>query len=160
GGSRPHLLTQAQLRREHGGEGRRRDRRCERRPGVPEYEVGEPGGVVHAGEHGPRPGDAGSALLAELPDLRQELRDRERRGGEGQVIEEQGHRARMTCPGAAMFVTSPPAGHRSSIFLLMDAVDRKILAELEVNGRLTLTELADRVRLSLSACQRRLRRLE
>jgi DNA-binding Lrp family transcriptional regulator len=43
---------------------------------------------------------------------------------------------------------------------LVDAVDRKILAELQLNGRLTLTELADRVRLSLSPCQRRLRRLE
>jgi len=42
----------------------------------------------------------------------------------------------------------------------VDAVDRKILAELQLNGRLTLTELADRVRLSLSPCQRRLRRLE
>lgn len=42
----------------------------------------------------------------------------------------------------------------------MDAVDRKILAELQTDGRLTLTELADRVRLSVSACQRRLRRLE
>jgi len=42
----------------------------------------------------------------------------------------------------------------------VDAVDRKILAELQSNGRLTLTELADRVRLSLSPCQRRLRRLE
>ncbi len=42
----------------------------------------------------------------------------------------------------------------------MDAVDRKILAELQVNGRLTVTELADRVRLSVSPCQRRLRRLE
>ncbi|HEV8462159.1 MAG TPA: Lrp/AsnC family transcriptional regulator [Gaiellaceae bacterium] len=42
----------------------------------------------------------------------------------------------------------------------MDAIDRKILAELQMNGRLTLTELADRVRLSLSPCQRRLRRLE
>ena len=42
----------------------------------------------------------------------------------------------------------------------MDSIDRKILAELELNGRLTLTELADRIRLSLSPCQRRLRRLE
>lgn len=46
------------------------------------------------------------------------------------------------------------------MILRMDAVDRKILAELQLNGRLTLTELADRVRLSLSPCQRRLRRLE
>lgn len=42
----------------------------------------------------------------------------------------------------------------------MDAVDRKILAELQQDGRLTLTELADRVHLSVSPCHRRLRRLE
>jgi DNA-binding Lrp family transcriptional regulator len=32
----------------------------------------------------------------------------------------------------------------------MDAVDRKILAELQRDGRLTITELADRIRLSVS----------
>ncbi|MBJ8347121.1 Lrp/AsnC family transcriptional regulator [Antrihabitans sp. YC2-6] len=42
----------------------------------------------------------------------------------------------------------------------MDATDRKILAELQADGRLTLTDLADRVRLSLSPCHRRLRALE
>jgi DNA-binding Lrp family transcriptional regulator len=42
----------------------------------------------------------------------------------------------------------------------MDAVDRKILAELQQDGRLTLTELADRVGLSMSPCHRRLRSLE
>ncbi|MFC9839358.1 Lrp/AsnC family transcriptional regulator [Rhodococcus sp. NPDC127530] len=42
----------------------------------------------------------------------------------------------------------------------MDTVDRKILAELQQDGRLTLTELADRVRLSISPCHRRLRALE
>ena len=42
----------------------------------------------------------------------------------------------------------------------MDDVDRKILAELQRDGRLTLTELAERVRLSLSPCHRRLRALE
>ncbi|MER5420667.1 Lrp/AsnC family transcriptional regulator [Streptosporangium roseum] len=42
----------------------------------------------------------------------------------------------------------------------MDDVDRKILAELQQDGRLTLTELAERVRLSLSPCHRRLRALE
>lgn len=46
------------------------------------------------------------------------------------------------------------------MILPMDVVDRKMLAELQANGRLTLTELADRVSLSLSPCQRRLRRLE
>ena len=42
----------------------------------------------------------------------------------------------------------------------MDAIDRKILAELQDHGRLTVTELADRARLSLSSCHRRLRELE
>lgn len=42
----------------------------------------------------------------------------------------------------------------------MDAIDRKILAELQQDGRLTITELAERVRLSLSPCHRRLRALE
>lgn len=42
----------------------------------------------------------------------------------------------------------------------MDAIDRKILAELEQDGRLTVTELAERVRLSVSPCHRRLRALE
>lgn len=42
----------------------------------------------------------------------------------------------------------------------MDKVDRKILAELQVNGRLSVTELAERVGLSLSPCHRRVRALE
>jgi DNA-binding Lrp family transcriptional regulator len=43
---------------------------------------------------------------------------------------------------------------------LMDDVDREILAELQQDGRLTVTELAARVRLSVSPCHRRLRELE
>jgi DNA-binding Lrp family transcriptional regulator len=42
----------------------------------------------------------------------------------------------------------------------MDAIDRKILMELQNDARLTITELADRVRLSLSPAHRRLRELE
>ncbi len=42
----------------------------------------------------------------------------------------------------------------------MDAADRKILAELQQDGRLTVTELAERVRLSVSPCHRRLKALE
>ncbi|GAA5159299.1 Lrp/AsnC family transcriptional regulator [Pseudonocardia eucalypti] len=42
----------------------------------------------------------------------------------------------------------------------MDAIDRKILATLQEQGRLTLTELAARVKLSVSPCHRRLRELE
>lgn len=42
----------------------------------------------------------------------------------------------------------------------MDAVDRQIIAILQAEGRITLTDLADRVRLSVSRCQRRVRELE
>jgi DNA-binding Lrp family transcriptional regulator len=42
----------------------------------------------------------------------------------------------------------------------MDDIDRKILAELQVRGRSTITELAERVQLSVSPCHRRLRALE
>jgi DNA-binding Lrp family transcriptional regulator len=46
------------------------------------------------------------------------------------------------------------------MFLHMDAVDRQIVAIMQAEGRITLTELADRVRLSVSRCQRRVRELE
>jgi DNA-binding Lrp family transcriptional regulator len=42
----------------------------------------------------------------------------------------------------------------------MDAIDRKILAELQTDGRLSVTELGERVGLSLSPCHRRVRALE
>ena len=42
----------------------------------------------------------------------------------------------------------------------MDAVDRQILAELQSDGRLSVTELAERVHLTVSPCHRRLRALE
>src|SRR5256885_2907011 len=42
----------------------------------------------------------------------------------------------------------------------MDAVDRRILAELQRNGRISNVELAQRVNLSPSPCLRRLKRLE
>lgn len=42
----------------------------------------------------------------------------------------------------------------------MDALDQKILTELQLDGRLTVTELASRVGLSVSPCHRRLRELE
>lgn len=44
--------------------------------------------------------------------------------------------------------------------MLIDRVDRQILAELEENGRLSVTELAARINLSVSPCHRRLRELE
>jgi DNA-binding Lrp family transcriptional regulator len=42
----------------------------------------------------------------------------------------------------------------------MDATDRKILALLQADGRLSLTALAERLPLSVSRCQRRVRELE
>jgi len=42
----------------------------------------------------------------------------------------------------------------------MDEIDRKILAELQREGRLTVTELAERVKLTAPPCHRRLRELE
>jgi DNA-binding Lrp family transcriptional regulator len=42
----------------------------------------------------------------------------------------------------------------------MDRIDRKILSVLQEDGRLTITELAARVGLSVSPCHRRLRELE
>lgn len=41
----------------------------------------------------------------------------------------------------------------------MDEIDRKIIAELQVDGRMSATELSDRIDLSLSATSDRLRRL-
>lgn len=42
----------------------------------------------------------------------------------------------------------------------MDVIDRKMIAELQTEGRLTVTELAQRVQLSVAPCHRRLRELE
>jgi DNA-binding Lrp family transcriptional regulator len=42
----------------------------------------------------------------------------------------------------------------------VDRTDRKILSELQAEGRLTVTELAQRVALSVAPCHRRLRELE
>jgi DNA-binding Lrp family transcriptional regulator len=42
----------------------------------------------------------------------------------------------------------------------VDATDRQIIAELEADGRLTVTALAERVNLSVAPCHRRLRALE
>lgn len=44
--------------------------------------------------------------------------------------------------------------------LPMDRVNRNILAELQADGRLSVTQLAERVGLSLSPCHRRVKALE
>lgn len=47
-----------------------------------------------------------------------------------------------------------------STTLALDAIDTRILVELQRNGRLTITELAERVGLSPSPCLRRVKLLE
>ncbi len=42
----------------------------------------------------------------------------------------------------------------------MDRIDRRILVELQSDGRLSVTELAERIGLSVSPCHRRVRALE
>lgn len=59
-----------------------------------------------------------------------------------------------------MFAYLPRLRAVWSKLFFMDALDRKILAELQLDGRLTVTELAARVQLSVSPCHRRLRDLE
>ena len=49
---------------------------------------------------------------------------------------------------------------RSPKSLQLDATDRGILQELQLDGRLSNVELADRVHLSPSACLRRVKQLE
>jgi DNA-binding Lrp family transcriptional regulator len=54
----------------------------------------------------------------------------------------------------------PPVGPDTGSFFRIDAIDKKILAVLQVEGRLTVTDLAARVGLSVSPCHRRVRELE
>jgi Lrp/AsnC family leucine-responsive transcriptional regulator len=42
----------------------------------------------------------------------------------------------------------------------VDRLDRRILVELQKNGRMSITDLAERIGLSASACAERVRRLE
>jgi DNA-binding Lrp family transcriptional regulator len=46
------------------------------------------------------------------------------------------------------------------MIFVLDAIDRKILAELEAEGRLTVTALAERIKLSAAPCHRRPRELD
>jgi Lrp/AsnC family leucine-responsive transcriptional regulator len=44
--------------------------------------------------------------------------------------------------------------------MMLDAIDRNILANLQEDGRVTINDLADRVGLSATPCLRRVKRLE
>jgi len=54
----------------------------------------------------------------------------------------------------------PSSRIRSQSDVTMDAIDRSILRELQVDGRLSNLELSQRVHLSPSACLRRVKSLE
>jgi len=49
---------------------------------------------------------------------------------------------------------------KKRILLMLDAKDRKILAALQKDSRLTMQELGERTGMSSSACWRRVRSLE
>jgi DNA-binding Lrp family transcriptional regulator len=89
------------------------------------------------------------------------LRDREDRGDDRRVVEEL-----RRDPGKLRSSLGRPLSNScrqsasSAIICAIDAIDRKIIAELETEGRLTVTELAQRVSLSVAPCHRRLRELE
>jgi DNA-binding Lrp family transcriptional regulator len=59
-----------------------------------------------------------------------------------------------------MVANLPGRGFSGGKILRIDRIDRQILAQLEEDGRLTVTELAARINLSVSPCHRRLRELE
>lgn len=66
----------------------------------------------------------------------------------------------VVCDGFFGRSCQPLRKLRRSLPLNLDLIDRRILRELQVNGRLTNNELADRVGLSPSPCLRRVRALE
>jgi DNA-binding Lrp family transcriptional regulator len=61
---------------------------------------------------------------------------------------------------AKVFASSAPNGAVFGKIDLVDATDCEILAELQREGRQTITDLAAKVGLSISPCHRRLRELE
>src|SRR5699024_12394145 len=68
-------------------------------------------------------------------------------------------RFRLCETGGKVFASSRPGAPREAKIIDMDAIDRKILALLQENGRMTFTELAAEVQLSGARCQRRVRDL-
>jgi len=63
--------------------------------------------------------------------------------------------------GGALFIRQNAAFFEGSCATMeLDATDRRILAALQKEGRITNAELAERVNLSPSACHRRVQRLE
>lgn len=63
-------------------------------------------------------------------------------------------------PGSKKFLVRVPAIEDHPAMAELDAIDRRILALLQKEGRISNAELAVRVHLSPSACHRRVQRLE
>jgi DNA-binding Lrp family transcriptional regulator len=98
---------------------------------------------------------------AQLDDLGEELGDREGGGGERRVVENVTRdRGKVRSREGGFVADLCAIDALFAMIFAVDAIDRKILAELETEGRLTVTELAQRVRLSVAPCHRRLRELE
>ncbi len=57
-------------------------------------------------------------------------------------------------------MTATPGWHRHGKFFAVEETDRAIVTALAVDGRLSYTDLAERVGLSVSAVHQRVRRLE
>jgi Lrp/AsnC family leucine-responsive transcriptional regulator len=70
-----------------------------------------------------------------------------------------GYPANSACPRATFAVFFIFLASLRRIPALTDATNRKILRELQANGRMPWVELADRVNLSAPACQRRVQSL-
>src|SRR6478752_6144223 len=68
--------------------------------------------------------------------------------------------AKLCSPGRNVVASLCRRACGCAISMSMDAIDRKILAVLQAEGRLTITELAQRVSLTVAPCHRRLRELE
>lgn len=69
-----------------------------------------------------------------------------------------GHSSALTSPLSGAF--SGQQGTSTPHVVDLDEFDRKILAALRADGRITITDLADAVGLSKTPCQQRLRRLQ
>src|SRR5262252_10424200 len=69
-------------------------------------------------------------------------------------------RAKLCSPTRNVIASLCRNARKCAIIMSMDAIDRKILAVLQAEGRLTITELAQRVSLTVAPCHRRLRELE
>src|SRR5690242_10779681 len=62
--------------------------------------------------------------------------------------------------GSCKRAMSPRDRRQGMPRLRLDALDRKIIAELQINSRLSVQDLAHRIGLSASPCARRIRMLE